>query len=76
MVTGGPISVRDQIGRPVVGIKRINIIRFGDGNDHRPVRAALDVKRLRVNVAHDRAIEVEVARSDWPRAEGVNAGSM
>ena len=44
------------------GIKRINIIRFGDSNDHRPVRTALDVKRLRVNVARDRAIEVQVAR--------------
>ena len=27
--TGGPISVRDQITGPVVGIERINIIRFG-----------------------------------------------
>ncbi len=44
------------------GIKRINVIRFCDGNDHRPVWAALDVKRLRVNVARDRAIEVEITR--------------
>ena len=44
------------------GIERINVIRFGDSNDHRPVWAALDVKRLRVNVARDRAVEVEIAR--------------
>ena len=39
---------RSQAGR---GIKRINIIRCGNSNNHRSVRAALDVKRLRVNVA-------------------------
>ncbi len=43
------------------GIKRINVVRFGHRNDHRSVRAALDVKRLSVNVAGDRAIEVEIA---------------
>ena len=33
------------------GIERINIIRFGNSNNHRPIRTALDVKRLRMNVA-------------------------
>ena len=60
--TGGPISVRDQITVPVVGIERINIVRFRHRNDHRPIRAALDVKRLGVNVAGDRAVKVQVAR--------------
>ena len=44
------------------GVERINIVRFGHRNNHRPIRAALDVKRLGVNVAGDRAIEVEIAR--------------
>ena len=60
-VTGGPMSVRCQITAPVAGVERINIIRCGNSNDHRPVRPALDVKRLRMNVAHDRAIKVQIA---------------
>src|SRR5258707_13938980 len=40
------------------GVKRINIIRCSNSNDHWAVRAALDVKRLRMNVADDRAIKV------------------
>ena len=32
------------------GIKGINVIRFGDGNNHRPIRATFDVKRLGVNI--------------------------
>ena len=40
------------------GVERINIIRCGNSNNHRPVRTALDVKRLRMNVADDRAIKV------------------
>ena len=44
------------------GIKRINIVRFSNRNDHRPIRTALDVKRLSVNGAGDRAVEVEIAR--------------
>ena len=43
------------------GVKRINIIRCGNSNNHRSVRAALDVKRLRVNIAHDRPVEIRVA---------------
>ena len=39
-------------------VERINIIRCGNSNDHRAVRPALDVKRLRMNVADDRAIKV------------------
>ncbi len=44
------------------GIERINIIRSGHDDDHRSVRAALDVERLSVNVPHDRAIKVQVSR--------------
>ena len=40
------------------GVKRVNIIRCGNSNNHRAVRTALDVKRLRMNVADDRAIKV------------------
>ena len=76
IVTGGTnIGARPDHGAGR-GVERINIVRFRDGNDHWPVRAALDVKRLGVNVAGDRAIEVEVARPDWPLAHGVNAGSI
>ena len=39
------------------GVKRVNIIRCSNSNNHRPVRPALDVKRLRMDVAHDRAIK-------------------
>ena len=44
------------------GVERINVVRFRDRNDHRPVRPALDVKWLGVNVAGDGAVEVQVAR--------------
>src|SRR4026208_1310212 len=43
-------------------IERVNIIGFGDGNNHGPTGTALDVERLRVNIAGNRAIKVEVAR--------------
>ncbi len=39
-------------------VKRINIIRFGYRNDHWATRTALDVKRLRVNVAYNRTVKV------------------
>ena len=45
---------------PRRGIKRIHIVRFRHRNDHRPIWTALDVKRLSVNVAGDRAVEVEI----------------
>ena len=44
------------------GVERVNVIGFGDGNNHRPTGTALDVERLRVNIAGNRAIKVEVAR--------------
>ena len=59
--TGVPISVRCQITEPRCRVKRINIVRFGHRNDHRPIRTALDVKRLRMNGADDRAIKVQIA---------------
>jgi hypothetical protein len=44
------------------GVERINIIRLGHYNDHSPaIGAALDVQRLCVNIARNRAIEVQVA---------------
>ena len=43
------------------GVERINVIRCGNSNDHRAVRPAFDVKRLCMNVAHDRAIKVQIA---------------
>src|SRR5216110_2454707 len=39
-------------------VERIHVIRFGDCNDHRAAWTALDVKRLRVNVAYDRPVKV------------------
>jgi len=42
----------------VHGVERIHVIRFGDRNHHWAARTALDVKRLRVNVAYDRPVEV------------------
>jgi len=44
------------------GVERVNVIGFGDGNNHRPTGTALDIERLRVNVAGNRAIKVEIAR--------------
>ena len=44
------------------GVERINVIGFGDRYDHRPIRAALDVKWLGVNIAGDRAVKVQVTR--------------
>ena len=43
------------------GVKRINIVRLGHRNDHRPTRTALNVKWLGVHFAGNGAIEVEVA---------------
>ena len=43
-------------------VERIHIVRFGGHNDHWAARTALDVKRLRVNVAYDRTVEIQVAR--------------
>src|SRR5438128_11574975 len=42
-------------------MKRINVIRSSDDNNHRAARAAFDVKRLCVHVARDGPIEVQVA---------------
>ena len=56
------MSVRDQIGSAGIGMERINIIRCGHDNDHRALRAALDVKRLGVHVTCDCSVEVQVAR--------------
>jgi len=47
---------------PIHSVKRVYIIRFGYRNDHWAACAALDVKRLRVNVTYDRTVEVQVAR--------------
>ena len=44
------------------GVERINIVRLGYANDHRPIRAALDVQGLSVDVAGNRAVKVQVAR--------------
>ena len=60
-VTGGP-RLRCQITVPVDGVERVNVIGFCDGNNHRPTGTALDVERLRVNIAGNRAIKVEVTR--------------
>ena len=43
-------------------IQRINIIRFGHGNDHRTIGTALDVKRLGVHVAGNRAVKAQITR--------------
>src|SRR5205823_15019536 len=43
------------------GVERINAVRFGHRDDHRPVLSAFDVKRLGVNVAYDCALTTQVA---------------
>ena len=50
-------------------IECIDIVRFGHSNNHRPARAAFDIKWLSVNIAGNRAIEVEVAREVWSRGK-------
>src|SRR5437016_13552167 len=54
------ISLPDNAA--VHSVECIHIIRFGHRNDHWAAWTALDVKRLRVNVAYDRAVKVQVAR--------------
>src|SRR5206468_809555 len=60
----------------IEGVERIHIIRFGYRNDRRPTaRAGIDVKRLRIDVADDRAVKVEVPRQigrGAQRESGVN----
>ena len=60
--TGGAhISLPDNAA--VHSVERVHIIRFGHRNDHRPAAwTALDVKRLRINVADNCAVKVQVAR--------------
>src|SRR5215472_3472960 len=43
------------------GAECIDIIRFGHGNDDRTIRTSLDVKRLSVNVAGNRAVKAQIA---------------
>src|SRR6266513_4232991 len=54
------ISLPDNAA--VHSVECIHIIRFGDRNDHGAAWTAFDVKRLRVNVAYDRAVKVQVSR--------------
>ena len=60
----------------VYSIERVHIIRFGYRNDRRPAAwTVVDVKRLRVNVAHDCAVEIQVAcqiRCGVEREGGIN----
>src|SRR5438046_7293196 len=44
------------------GVERINVVRFCHDNDHWPVRSALNVKRLGVNVAYNCAVKIQVTR--------------
>ena len=44
------------------GVERIDVVRFGHGNDHWTVRSALDVKRLGVNVAYNCAVKIQITR--------------
>src|SRR4030095_11855213 len=44
------------------GVKRIDVVRFRHGDDHRPAWPAFDIKRLGVNVPGDDVVEVQVAR--------------
>ena len=72
--TGGP-TLRSQITVPSTA-SSAHTIRFRYGNDRRPAAwAAVDVKRLRVNVAHDCAVEIQVAcqiRCGVEREGGIN----
>src|SRR5207253_3618595 len=44
-------------------VERIYIVRFSRDNDHRPAAGTvLDIKRLRIDVADNRAVKVQVAR--------------
>ena len=61
---------------PIHSVKRVYIIRFGYRNDHWAACAALDVKRLRVNVAYDRAVRSSGRASDYAAADSVNAESI
>ena len=60
----------------VAGIESIHVIRLRGDNDHRPAaRTALNVKRLRVDVAYDCAVEIQVAcqiRCGVEREGGIN----
>ena len=55
-------NIRLPDNAAIRSVERINIIRCGHGNDHWAPRTALDIKRLGVNIAHDCAVKVQVAR--------------
>src|SRR4030081_2599126 len=42
-------------------MERVHIVRFGHRNEHRPVWAALDVKRLRIYMPRDCSVEIQIA---------------
>ena len=44
-------------------VERVDVVRFSRDNDYRPAaRTVLDIKRLRIHVADDRAVKVQVPR--------------
>lgn len=53
------------------GVERINIVRFGHSDDHgASARPTLNVERLGIDVAADRALEVHVALERGSGGEG------
>ena len=64
----------------IEGVERIHIIRFGYRNDRRPAAwTVVDVKRLRIDVADDRAVKVEVPRQMGrcaQRESGINVKTV
>ena len=85
----GHAEIAADTGRPniafpdnaaIKGVERVHIIRFGHGNNHCPAAwAAFDVKRLRINVARNRAVKVQVARQIGGRARrecGINVKTV
>ena len=58
-------------------IERVHVIRFGYRNDRCPAAwAVVDVERLRIDVADNCAVKVQIARKISGAALGVNAESM
>jgi len=51
------------------GVERIDIIRFRTRDDHRTIGTALDVKRLGVHVAGNRAVKAQITRQVRGRRE-------
>ena len=59
-------TFRCQMTLPVHAVQRVNVVRFSCPYNCRPAaRAIINVQRLRINIACDRSVEIEIPAADY-----------